>query len=146
MSKPCMIRRSKRAWLNCVLCIPLIFRGSPNKCWLRTCDACIITTWRSGLWAPFVAHNYGAFKTYDFIKMCTARQAVWQKSPYQWKSPKESAYIYDIFTKMHEMPKLIKLALIFLTLKITNGWFQKISIVTPWKVINSFLTKSSYEL
>ena len=47
---------------------------------------------------------------------------------------------------MHEMPKLIKLALIFLTLKITNEWFQKISIVTPWKVINSFLTKSSYEL
>ena len=39
-------RRSKRAWSDCVLCIPFILSGSPNKCWLHTCDACVITTWR----------------------------------------------------------------------------------------------------
>ena len=31
--------------------------GSPNECWLHTCDACIITTWRLGLWALLVARN-----------------------------------------------------------------------------------------
>ena len=39
-------RKSKCAWSNCVLCIPYILSGSPNKCLLHTCDACIITTWR----------------------------------------------------------------------------------------------------
>ena len=29
----------------------------PNKCWIHTCNACIITTWRLGLPAPLVAHN-----------------------------------------------------------------------------------------
>ena len=48
---------SKRAWSNCVLCIPLILRGSPDKCWLLTCDACVITTWRLGLQAPLVARS-----------------------------------------------------------------------------------------
>ena len=33
-------------WSNCVLCIPYILSGSPNECWLHTCDACVITTWR----------------------------------------------------------------------------------------------------
>ena len=28
--------RSKRAWSKCVLCIPFILSGSPNKCWLHT--------------------------------------------------------------------------------------------------------------
>ena len=31
-----------RAWSKCVLCI---LGGSPNECWLHTCDACVITTW-----------------------------------------------------------------------------------------------------
>ena len=26
--------------------------SSLNKCWLHTCDACVITTWRLGLRAP----------------------------------------------------------------------------------------------
>ena len=51
-------RRSKRAWSKCVLCFPYIRSGSPNLCWLHTCDACVITTWRLGLWAPPVARNY----------------------------------------------------------------------------------------
>ena len=38
-------RRSKRAWSNCVLCIPFILSGISNECWLHTCDACVITTW-----------------------------------------------------------------------------------------------------
>ena len=50
-------RRSKRAWSNCVLCIPVILSGSPNKSWLHTWDALLITTWRLGLQAPFVASN-----------------------------------------------------------------------------------------
>ena len=51
------VDRPKRAWPNCVLCIPFIFSGSSNDCWLHTCDACVITTWRLGLRAPFVARN-----------------------------------------------------------------------------------------
>ena len=27
-----------------VLYIPFILIGSPNECWLHTCDACVITT------------------------------------------------------------------------------------------------------
>ena len=50
-------RRLKRAWSNCVLCIPHILGGSQNECWLHICDACVITTWRLGLRAPLVAHN-----------------------------------------------------------------------------------------
>ena len=50
-------RRSKRAWSNCVMCIPFILSGSPNECWLHTSDPCVITTWRLGLWAPLVACN-----------------------------------------------------------------------------------------
>ena len=30
-------KRSKCRWSNCVLCIPSILSGSPNKCWLHTC-------------------------------------------------------------------------------------------------------------
>ena len=26
--------------------------GSPDKCWLHTCDACVIRTWRFGVRAP----------------------------------------------------------------------------------------------
>ena len=39
-------RRSKLTWSKCVLCIPYIHSGSPNKCWLHTCDTCIITTYK----------------------------------------------------------------------------------------------------
>ena len=46
---------------NCVLCIPLILSGSPNECWVRTCDACVITTWRLGLQALVVACKNQAF-------------------------------------------------------------------------------------
>ena len=41
-----------------VLCIPFILSGSSNECWLHKCNACVITTWRLGLQAPLVAHNY----------------------------------------------------------------------------------------
>ena len=50
-------RRSKRSWSNCVLCIPFILSGSPNKCWPHTCDTCVITTLRLGLRAPLVARK-----------------------------------------------------------------------------------------
>ena len=33
-------------------CLPFILSGSPNECWIHTCDACIITTWRLGLQVP----------------------------------------------------------------------------------------------
>ena len=42
-------------WSNCVPCIPYILSGSPNECWLHTCDGCVITTWRLGWRAPLVA-------------------------------------------------------------------------------------------
>ena len=50
-------KRSKNAWSNCVLCIPYILSGSPNecnKCWLHTCDVCVITT-RPGLLEAWLA-------------------------------------------------------------------------------------------
>ena len=47
----------KRAWSNCVLCIPFILSGSPNECCLHTCHACVITTRRLGLRATRGAHN-----------------------------------------------------------------------------------------
>ena len=50
-------RRSKRAWWNCVLCIPFILSRSPNEYWLHTCDSCVVTAWRLGLRAPLVARN-----------------------------------------------------------------------------------------
>ena len=42
---------------NCVFGIPFILSGSPNECWVHTCDACVITTWRLGLPAPLVARK-----------------------------------------------------------------------------------------
>ena len=42
------------AWSKCVLCI---LGGNPNECWLHTCDACVITTWRLGLRATKGARN-----------------------------------------------------------------------------------------
>ena len=50
-------RRSKRQWSNCFMSIPFILSGSPNECWLHTCDACAITTWRLGLRAPILARK-----------------------------------------------------------------------------------------
>ena len=50
-------RSSKCVWSNCVLCIPYILSGSPNKCGLHTCDGCVITTWRLGWRAPLVTHD-----------------------------------------------------------------------------------------
>ena len=50
-------RRLQRESSNCVLCIPYILTGSPNRCWLHTCNACIITTWKLGLQVPLVPHK-----------------------------------------------------------------------------------------
>ena len=38
--------------------IPFIPSESPNECWLHTCDACLITTWRLGLRATRGARKY----------------------------------------------------------------------------------------
>ena len=53
-------RRSKCAWSKCILCIPYILSGSPNECWLHTCDARVITTWRLQLRVTRGARNYFA--------------------------------------------------------------------------------------
>ena len=68
-------RRSKCSFSNAMLCVsftwqmvetrvfrliegpnardlpvpPLILSGSPNKCWLHACDACVIRIWRLGM-------------------------------------------------------------------------------------------------
>ena len=55
-------------WSNCVLCIPFILSGGPIERWLHTCDACVITTWRSGLRTPLVARNYYSY--YYFSCCC----------------------------------------------------------------------------
>ena len=58
-------RRSKRAWSNYVLRIPFILRGSPSECWLRACDACVITAWRLGcglLLSPAMKHLFCLLK------------------------------------------------------------------------------------
>ena len=57
-------RRSKHAWSKCFLSIPYVLSGSPNECWLHTCDTCVIRTWRLGLRVPLVApknHRWIAF-------------------------------------------------------------------------------------
>ena len=64
-------RRSKHAWSKCILCIPYIPSGSPNKCWLHTCDARVITTWRLRLRAPLVTRNY-------FAKFLSAYFLIWE--------------------------------------------------------------------
>ena len=58
-------RKFKRAWSNCVLCIPFILGGSPNECWLHTWDwwdARVITTWvelfKAGLSWPRVSARF----------------------------------------------------------------------------------------
>ena len=55
--------KSKRAWSNCVLCIPFILSGSPNECCLHTCDACVIKTWRLGLRATRGARNKSIYSS-----------------------------------------------------------------------------------
>ena len=42
------------------MCIPFIHSGGPNECWLHTCDAWVIKTWRLRLRAPLLAHKYTA--------------------------------------------------------------------------------------
>ena len=31
-----------------IIIIIIIISGSPNECWVHTCDACVITTWSPG--------------------------------------------------------------------------------------------------
>ena len=50
-------RRWRPLRSNCVLSIPFILSGISNKCWLPTCDVCVMTTWRLGLWATRGARN-----------------------------------------------------------------------------------------
>ena len=64
-------RRSKRGRSNCVLCIPFILSGSPNECWLHTCDACVIRTWRLGcglLLSPAMKRLFCLLKVPLFVK------------------------------------------------------------------------------
>ena len=72
---------------------PFILSGSRNKCWLHTCDSCVITAWRLGLRAPLVARNYFGvlflqIKVHGgvlLVKLCTTgRQVldpVWRSIP-----------------------------------------------------------------
>ena len=62
-------RRAKRALSNCVVYIKFILSGSPNECWLYTCDACVITTWRLGLRPPLVARNNFGDTTVSMIEI-----------------------------------------------------------------------------
>ena len=77
-------RRSKRTWLNCVLCIPFILSGSPNESWLHTCDACVITTWILGLRAPLVARNNKKHSRKSAVKQYWAQISLVKNSKWQW--------------------------------------------------------------
>ena len=47
-----------------------------NECWLHTCYACVITAWRLGLWAPFVARNNCSFVIYNTVSNIISAGAV----------------------------------------------------------------------
>ena len=64
-------RRSKCGWSKCILCIPYILSGSPNECWLHTCDTRVITTWRLQLRVTRGAPNY-------FAKFLSAYFLIWE--------------------------------------------------------------------
>ena len=77
-----VVERSKRMWSNGVMCIPLILSGSPNKCWLHMCNACVIKTWRLGLRAPLLTHKYmaGFFPTSATQSPLNISKVAWQAS------------------------------------------------------------------
>ena len=50
--------KSKCTWPDCILLIPFILSGSPNKHYLHKCFPCIKATWRLGLWALLETRNY----------------------------------------------------------------------------------------
>ena len=61
MFKTCMIKlwviEGPNTCDQIALCVLHSFLvRSPNEIWLHTCNPCVITTWRLGLWAPLVAH------------------------------------------------------------------------------------------
>ena len=61
--------RSRRLWSNWVLCIPFILSGSPNECWLHTCDACEISTRR--LWLQLLSINYFCINNLIHLQLAT---------------------------------------------------------------------------
>ena len=77
-------RRSKRTWLNCVLCIPFILSGSPNESWLHTSDACVITTWILGLRFPLVACSNKKHSRKSAVKQYWAQISLVKNSKWQW--------------------------------------------------------------
>ena len=54
----CHVKR-KQAQCSSKSVLNFILSGSPNECWLDTCDACVMKTWRLGLRAPIVKFAVG---------------------------------------------------------------------------------------
>ena len=83
--------RSKRTWSSCVLCVPFILSGSPNECWLNTCDACVIKTWTLGFWAPFVARKYIVIFTWLLVRKRKLPQIeLWEIMFFNYFIPKDA--------------------------------------------------------
>ena len=58
--------KSKCTWPDCILCIPFILSGSPNKHVIQKCFSCIKATWRLGLWGLLETHNYAGKFAFNF--------------------------------------------------------------------------------
>ena len=98
-------RRSRRLWS--FFCIPFILSGSPNECWLHTCHARVITTWRLGLRTPIVSHNYYSFKIFLHFWLAKIPQIIIIITSYCW--PKFFHYlITEEFCNMWKVMSILQ--------------------------------------
>ena len=102
-------KRSKRTWSHCVMCIPFILSGSPNECWLHTCDAYVITTWRLGLRAPLV----------------TCKKFICQRGWPKHKHKKNTWFSYSCVYAYAYMSRLSSLMQKLLSLMLMLAWLVR---------------------
>ena len=98
-------RKSKCARSNYVLWIPFFLSGSPNKCWLHTCDTCIMRAslvagnkqatiypnnlsqqtlqWHFTCYSK--SHSFWMVKICSKIHTCNQKQSCWLL-PFNWMS------------------------------------------------------------
>ena len=73
---------------KCVLCIPWILSGNSSECWLHACDACVITTWRSGFLAPLIDRKNGHLSKTD-------NGHFWNRQLLLWKIPQKGNEVFS---------------------------------------------------
>ena len=67
---------------------PWILSGNSSECWLHTCDACVITTWRSGFLAPLVDRKNGHLSKTD-------NGHFWNRQLLLWKIPQKGNEVFS---------------------------------------------------